>query len=268
MNRIDQTFAANKEKGASTLIPFITVGDPDLVTTVEIIQQLEQAGADILELGVPYSDPLADGPVIQASSSRALKHQVSIVDCIRVAGRAREAGVQMPFILFTYYNPVLQLGFDRFFALLAENDISGAIIPDLPVEENEEVRALCESHGVHLIPLVAPTSKERVQKITKTAHGFIYCVSSLGVTGTRIQFASGVEEFITDVRRSTDLPVAVGFGISSREQVERFEKVCDAVVVGSAIVRKIGESVPLLENPSTRQEGLAQIREFVRALKG
>lgn len=268
MNRIDRTFQSNKEKGVSTLIPFITVGDPDLDTSVEIIRQLELAGADIVELGVPYSDPLADGPVIQASSSRALKHQVNIVDCIRVAGKAREAGSQLPFIIFTYYNPVLQLGFDRFFQLLAENDISGAIIPDLPVEESEEVRALCESHGVHLIPLVAPTSKERILKITKTARGFIYCVSSLGVTGTRSQFASGVDEFITDVRKASELPVAVGFGISNREQVERFEKVADGVVVGSAIVRKIGETIPLLEEPSTREEGFTQIREFVRALKG
>ena len=268
MNRIDQTFQTNKEKGVSTLIPFITVGDPDTGTSVEIILQLERAGADILELGVPYSDPLADGPVIQASSSRALQHRINIADCIRVAGLARQAGSQLPFIIFTYYNPVLQLGFDRFFQLLAENDVSGAIIPDLPVEENEEVRALCESHGVHLIPLVAPTSKERIRKIVETARGFVYCVSSLGVTGTRSEFAAGVDEFISDVRKSTELPVAVGFGISNREQVARFEKVADGVVVGSAIVRKIGETVPLLENPASREEGLGQIREFVAALKG
>lgn len=267
-NGIDEAFARNREKGAVTLIPFITVGDPDLDTSVEILQQLELAGADIVELGVPYSDPLADGPVIQTSSARALLNRVSIVDCIQVAGKARERGVKLPFILFTYYNPVLQLGFERFFQLLAENDIHGAIIPDLPVEENEEMRALCASRGVHLIPLVAPTSKERVKKITATAQGFIYCVSSLGVTGTRTQFFGGVDEFIADVKRSTDLPVAVGFGISSREQVERFAQVSDGVVVGSAIVRVVGEAIGLLEQPGTRGQGLRQIREFVQGLKG
>lgn len=267
MNRIDEAFQKNREAGALTLIPFITVGDPDLASSVDILRQLELAGADIVELGVPYSDPLADGPVIQQSSARALKHNVSIVDCIRVAGKSREAGIRLPYILFTYYNPVLQLGFDRFFRLLSENDIHGAIIPDLPIEENEEFRGLCEERGIHLIPLVAPTSKERIRKITQTAQGFIYCVSSLGVTGTRTQFFGGIDDFIADVKRSTDLPVAVGFGISSREQVERFGKISDGVVVGSAIVKKVEEAGPLLDKPETREQGLKLVRDFVEGLK-
>jgi len=268
VNHIDQAFQANKAAGRTTLIPFITVGDPDLDASVAIIRELEQAGADIVELGVPYSDPLADGPVIQESSGRALKHKITVIDVIQVAKRCRDEGSKLPFILFTYYNPVLQVGLERLFSLLAENDISGIIIPDLPIEENAEVMELCRKYGVHLIPLVAPTSKERIRKISESAMGFVYCVSSLGVTGTRTEFFSGIEEFIADVRKATELPVAVGFGISSREQVERFEKLCDGVVVGSAIVRKIGETVPLLQESATRGQGLAEIREFVRGLKG
>lgn len=268
MNRIDKAFQDTKAAGRSALIPFITVGDPDPDTSVAIIHHLEQAGADIVELGVPYSDPLADGPVIQESSQRALKHKITVLDVIQVAKRCREEGSQLPFILFTYYNPVLQVGLDRLFSLLSENDISGIIIPDLPIEENAEVTELCRKYGVHLIPLVAPTSKERIRKISQSAMGFVYCVSSLGVTGTRTEFFGGIEEFLQDVRQATDLPIAVGFGISNRDQVERFEKLCDGVVVGSAIVRRIGDAVPQLLEAATRDIGLGDIREFVRALKG
>lgn len=268
MNRIDRTFVALREKKQAALIPFLTVGDPDAETSVEIILQMEQAGADIIELGVPYSDPLADGPVIQRSSERALKHKINILDCIRVARKCRDAGSELPFILFTYYNPVLQLGLENFFELLKENDISGMIIPDLPIEESDEVYELSLRYNIHLVPLVAPTSKDRVAKIAAQAAGFIYCVSSLGVTGTRSSFFGGIEEFIASVKKASDIPVAIGFGISSREQVARFETICDGVVVGSAIVRKIEEAGPLLASPSTKAEGLAQIREFVRQLKG
>lgn len=267
MNLIDQAFAKNKESGRTALIPFITIGDPSLDASVEIIRELEAAGADIVELGVPYSDPLADGPVIQQSSLRALQGGVTVLDCIHIARRCREQGVALPFILFTYYNPVLQMGLDRFFGLLADNDISGIIIPDLPVEENAEVQEHCQKHGIHLVPLVAPTSRERIRKIASTAAGFIYCVSSLGVTGTRTQFFDGIEAFLNDVRQASDLPIAVGFGISEREQVERFSKLCDGVVVGSAIVRTVEAAIPLLQSPDSKQDGLRQVREFVRQLK-
>lgn len=267
MNLIDQAFARNKAAGRTALIPFLTVGDPDLDASVAIIGELEAAGADIVELGVPYSDPLADGPVIQQSSSRALQGGVTILDCIGVARRCREQGITLPFILFTYFNPVMQIGFAKFFDLLAEHDISGIIIPDLPVEENAEVRKHCLQHGIHLVPLVAPTSRERIRKIAATAAGFIYCVSSLGVTGTRTQFYDGIEAFLADVRQASDLPIAVGFGISTREQVERFAKLCDGVVVGSAIVKTIEAAIPLLQSPATKAAGLSQIREFVQQLK-
>lgn len=268
MNLIDQTFAKLKQEGRTALIPFVTVGDPDFDTSLEIIKRLEQAGADMIELGVPYSDPLADGPVIQRASERALKGSISLTDCIHMAERAREEGVQIPLILFTYFNPVLQFGLEPFFELVIRKGISGLIIPDLPIEEDEEVRAMAEAANIHLIPLVAPTSKDRVTRISKKARGFVYCVSSLGVTGVRSDFHSDIDQFLSTVREATDLPIGIGFGISSREQVERFENVCDAVIVGSAIVRQIEEAVPLLEQAATREQGLEAIGRFVASLKG
>ncbi|WP_342546926.1 tryptophan synthase subunit alpha [Paenibacillus sp. FSL P2-0089] len=266
-NRMDLTFNRLKAEGRTALIPFLTVGDPDLETTLDIIAELEAAGADILELGVPYSDPLADGPVIQRASARALRSKVHLRTCMETALKARQAGSELPFILFTYYNPVMQLGLDTFFAELNAHEISGLIIPDVPVEESEDLRARSRAAGVNLIPLVAPTSSERIARIVSGASGFVYCVSSLGVTGERSSFHNGVDEFIASVRRSTDLPVAVGFGISTGEQVSRFAKICDGVVVGSAIVRKVEEVIPLLSQPQTRSAGLLQIREFVAQLR-
>lgn len=267
-NRIDQRFEELKQRNATALIPYLTIGDPDVDTSVEIILEMEKAGADIIELGVPYSDPLADGPVIQRASQRALSRPLTIVDCMGAAKKAREAGSELPFILFTYYNPVLQLGLERFFELLKENDISGMIIPDLPIEEDAEVRALGEQHNIHLIPLVAPTSNTRVARIASLASGFVYCVSSLGVTGERTSFHQGVESFLQTVRENTSLPIAVGFGISNQEQFKRFSALCDGVVVGSAIVRTIEEALPKLQSSETKQAGLLQIRDFVASLKG
>ncbi|WP_127588365.1 tryptophan synthase subunit alpha [Paenibacillus koleovorans] len=268
MNRIDAKFVELRDRKRTALIPYLTMGDPDPDTSLDIIVELEQAGADLIELGVPYSDPLADGPVIQRASERALQHRINIVDCIRIARQARDRGVQLPFILFTYYNPVLRVGLERFFELLKENDISGMIIPDLPIEEDGPVRKLSEQHGIHLIPLVAPTSNARIEKIAASASGFVYCVSSLGVTGVRSEFFAGIDEFLNTVKRSTSLPIAVGFGISNREQVEQFSKTCDGVVVGSAIVRCIENAIPLLQDQATRAQGLLQIREFVSDLRG
>lgn len=268
MNRIDEKFAELKREGRTALIPFMTMGDPNPDISLALLRELELAGADIVELGVPYSDPLADGPVIQRASERALQHRITIMDCIRIAKQAREHNVNLPFILFTYYNPVLQLGLEHFFELLAEHDISGVIIPDLPFEENGPVKALSDRYNIHLIPLVAPTSEDRIAKIVASASGFIYCVSSLGVTGVRSDFYSGIDDFLASVRRSTDLPIAIGFGISSSEQFKQFAKTCDGVVVGSAIVRKIEEAAPLLLSETSRSDGLVQVREFVRQLRG
>ncbi|CAG7641060.1 tryptophan synthase subunit alpha [Paenibacillus allorhizosphaerae] len=269
MNRIDRAFAELREKKQPAFIPFLTIGDPDLRTSVDIIKELEKAGASILELGVPYSDPLADGPVIQRSSQRALKQaRISIMDCIQAAKTARSEGCELPFILFTYYNPVLQMGLERIFPILAENEISGLIIPDLPMEEDAETREIADRYGIHLIPLVAPTSKERIQKIVSRASGFVYCVSSLGVTGTRTQFHSGVDDFLDTVKQASNVPIAIGFGISNNEQFVRFSQKCDGIVVGSALVRKVEEALPLLTNEASKSQGLSEIHTFVKQLIG
>lgn len=268
VNLLDETFAALKAADKTALVPFITVGDPNPELTVDIIATLEEAGADVIELGVPYSDPLADGPVIQRASLRALEHEITIDTCIQTAKKARVRGVKLPFVLFTYFNPVLQYAsLPQFFIAVQEAGISGLIIPDLPFEESEQILKLADQANVYLIPLVAPTSNERIAAILSRARGFIYCVSSLGVTGERASFFDGVQSFINDVKAITSLPVAVGFGISSKEQVEQFSQWCDAVVVGSAIVRKIEESIPLLLEENTKTDGLLQIKNFVSQLK-
>jgi len=267
MNRIDAAFEKLRAEGGTALVPFLTIGDPDIPTSVDIIVKLAEAGADMIELGVPYSDPLADGPVIQRASERALRSRITIVDCIQVAEDARKAGADIPFILFTYYNPVLQYGLSRFFELVQEKGISGLIIPDLPIEEDEEVRGMAEAAGIHLIPLVAPTSHDRITRIASKARGFVYCVSSLGVTGMRSDFHEGIDEFLRTVREAASVPIAVGFGISSREQVQRFAGKSDGVIVGSAIVRQIEDAIPLLSDPAAREQGLERIAAFVRSLK-
>ncbi|NEW06066.1 tryptophan synthase subunit alpha [Paenibacillus sp. SYP-B3998] len=267
MNRIDQRFAELKERGETALIPFLTIGDPSVEASIELILEMERAGADLIELGVPYSDPLADGPVIQRSSERALQRNISIFDVIEVASKARLRGSELPFILFTYYNPVLQLGLERMFKLMQDKEISGIIIPDLPLEEDSETKAMAERFGIHLIPLVAPTSNERVKRIAAGAKGFVYCVSSLGVTGVRSEFFGGIDEFLATVREAASVPIVVGFGISSREQVQRFENQCDGVVVGSAIVRKIEDVLHHLQADSKHPEGLLEVYNFVSQLK-
>jgi tryptophan synthase alpha chain len=175
----------------------------------------------------------------------------------------------MPFILFSYFNPALQLGLERFFDLLKQHGFSGVIIPDLPLEEDSETRALAEANGIHLIPLVAPTSEARVERIAANAKGFVYCVSSLGVTGVRSTFHEGIDAFLGTVRRAASVPICVGFGISSREHAERFAGQCDGVIVGSAIVRQVEEALPLLSSsvPSERERGVQAVQQFIAGLK-
>lgn len=251
------------KKEKKHFIPFIMAGDPSESITIDLALQLQKKGASVLELGVPYSDPLADGPVIQRASLRARKNGMNIVKAIELGKKLKENGLKIPIILFTYFNPVLKLGTNRFFALMQQNDIDGLLIPDLPFEESEEVRRNCEVNGIDFISMVAPTSEKRIEMIAQNATGFLYCVSSLGVTGERSQFNHEIQSFLQKVKTITSIPVVVGFGVSNRKQVESFNRMSDGVVVGSAIIRKIEELLPLLQDEDTKQKGLLQFELFL-----
>ncbi|KKI88780.1 tryptophan synthase subunit alpha [Bacillus sp. SA1-12] len=245
-------------------IPFITAGDPYSEATIDLAVALQEAGAAAIELGIPYSDPVADGPVIQKASSRALKKGMNIVKAIKLVPEMRKKGVNIPIILFTYYNPVLQLEQESFFALLRENTIDGLLVPDIPFEESEELRQKCKDHSISFISLVAPTSSSRIKMITENAEGFIYCVSSLGVTGVRKNFDHAITSFLDEVKQYSQVPVVVGFGVSSREQVEELATICDGVVVGSALVREIERLQPELEDDTTRSKAIEAFREYAK----
>ncbi len=262
-NRIDQLFADRSQK---RFIPFLTAGDPSLDVSFDLICALVEAGADLIELGVPYSDPLADGPVIQRAAQRSLAVGTTIGRALSLVRRLREAGVEIPLVLFTYVNPVLRYGVERFFADLAAHGADGAVIPDLPVEENGEAAAAARQNGLHLISLVAPTSDTRIATIGQQASGFLYCVSSLGVTGVRDQLREDLAEFLQTVRAHTKAPIAVGFGISTPEQVRFLAPHADGIIVGSAIVRVIEENLPLLTDPARRAEGVSRVKTFVQSL--
>lgn len=256
--------AANKEN--TLFIPFITVGDPSAEATIDIALTLEEAGADILELGVPYSDPLADGPTIQEASKRALAEGMTLEKALQLVPKMRERGLTIPVIIFTYYNLLLQYGEERFANEATALGIDGVLVPDLPFEESEELGALCEKNQLSLISLVAPTSKKRIVKIAEQAKGFLYCVSSLGVTGVRQELDPRVYHFLKTVREASNIPVAVGFGISTNEQVNVMKEHADGVIVGSALVSEINKHREDLRNPATKQKALDQIKTFVTTL--
>lgn len=259
MTRIDQVFRKLQEKGDTALIPFITAGDPDLDTSRRLALEIAARGADLLELGIPFSDPLADGPTIQAASSRALKAGVHFGDVLALAGELRRE-TDIPLILMGYYNPILQYGLEKAASEAARQGVDGFIIPDLPTEEAEAWRTAARSAGIATIFLAAPTSgRERLKTLGRLTRGFLYYVSVTGITGARTALPPELIRELDEVRSLVKCPVAVGFGISTPEQVRGLAPHVDGVVVGSAIVQQVAK----FSGPET----IKQIGDFVAALK-
>ena len=241
MSRITEAF----EKGKA-FIPFVTVGDPDVETTEKVIREAVRNGADIIELGIPFSDPTAEGPVIQAGNERALKNGITTDRVFELVSVLRR-DIDVPFVFMTYCNVVFSYGSDRFMKKCSECGVDGLILPDLPFEEKGEFIDDCRKYGVELISLIAPTSGERIAMIAKEAEGFIYLVSSLGVTGVRSEITTDLNSIVDVIRRSTDVPCAIGFGISTPEQAKKMASISDGAIVGSAIVKlveKYGKDAP------------------------
>ena len=244
-NRIDTTLGEAKAAGKTVLAPFVTIGFPTIEVSVEIVASVLEAGADMLELGIPFSDPLADGPTIQKTSFAALKNWVTVHTAIEAVRELRGRGAQAPFIYMGYYNPFLRYGPEAFARDAVEAGADGVIVPDLPTEEAGPFRAICETHGLYLIPLLAPTSTDgRIAQACQGAKGFIYCVSLTGVTGARQGLQSGVGALVGRIRNHTDLPVLVGFGVSNPQDVEDVGQIADGAVVGSALLDAVDKANP------------------------
>ncbi len=234
MSRILQAFANGK-----AFIPFITCGDPSLDVTEQLVYAMEQAGADLIELGIPFSDPTAEGPVIQSANIRALSGGVT-TDKVFDLVRKLRVNTQIPLVFMTYANVVFSYGIERFVKTAAEAGMDGIILPDVPFEEKEEFDTICKQYGLDFISLIAPTSEHRIARIASDAHGFVYCVSSLGVTGVRSQITTDIGHMVQLVKAAKNVPCAVGFGISTPEQAKKMAAYADGVIVGSAIVKLCG----------------------------
>lgn len=252
MSRIKNAFTEGK-----AFISFITGGDPDLETTKELIVAMEKAGADLIEIGIPFSDPIAEGAVIQEANERALSRGCTTDKLFDTIKEAREK-VTVPLVFLTYINPIYTYGKDRFFKRCVECGIDGIIVPDLPFEEREELKEECENYRVALISLIAPTSKDRIRMIAAQAEGFIYCVSSLGVTGIRSEIKTDITSMISMVREATEVPCAVGFGIATPEQAKEFASLADGAIVGSAIVKLVARY---------GKESIGPVADYVKEMK-
>ncbi|MCR5453063.1 MAG: tryptophan synthase subunit alpha [Lachnospiraceae bacterium] len=251
-NRIQDVF-----KNKKAFIPFITCGDPDLNTTMEIVLAMEEAGADLIELGIPFSDPTAEGPVIQEANIRALSGGVTTDKIFEMVVKLREK-TQIPMVFMTYANVVYSYGSDKFLKKAKEIGMDGIILPDVPFEEKSEFSAICKENDLSFISLIAPTSEDRIEMIAKEAEGFVYCVSSLGVTGMRSVITTDIGAMVELVKKAKDIPCAVGFGISTPEQAAEMSKKSDGVIIGSAIVKLIAEH---------GKDSVPYVSDFVRSIR-
>ncbi|MCL2295129.1 MAG: tryptophan synthase subunit alpha [Spirochaetes bacterium] len=256
-NRIENVFSELKRNGKKALITFITGGDPDIEVTGKLVLAMEAAGADIIEIGIPFSDPVAEGIVIQGANARALAGGCTVDKLFDMVKRLREK-TNIPLLFMTYANPIYAYGKERFMAKCKEVGIDGIIVPDVPFEEKDEFENECTRYGVCLISLIAPTSGERAEKIALEAQGFLYCVSSLGVTGTRNDINTNIAELIEQVKKVSSIPCAVGFGISTPKQACDMASISDGVIVGSAIVKLIAEF---------GRDSITLVKEFVEKIK-
>ena len=260
MSRIADTFARLKREGRTGLVTYVTAGDPDLPRSAEILKALDRAGADVLEVGVPFSDPLADGPVIQRAIERALVAGGSLRASLALIGKVRRE-IAAPIVVFSYANPLLRMGLDAFARQAAEAGVDGVLALDLPIEEAGDFRAVLASAGLDTIFLLSPTTTDaRIRKAAELGRGFLYGISRLGVTGARDRVASGAEALVGRIRQHTDLPVALGFGISRPEHVAEVGAYAAAAVVGSALVSLIAEA-------ATSPALVERVEQYVRSLK-
>ena len=259
-NRIDKTLREAREAGRPILGPFITVGYPDLDTSIEIAEAALQSGADLIELGVPFSDPLAEGPTIQMSSQHALQQGITLQGCIDAVRRLREREPDAPLLLMGYYNPFLRPGLERFVGEASDAGVDGLIVPDLPPEEAGPLYKICLRQGMHLVPLLAPTSTtDRIKQACQHAGGFIYCVSLTGVTGARADLGEGLANLVDRIRHQTDLPILVGFGISTPAHVKEVSGFADGAAFGSALIDAIA-AVP-------KAQAVQATRKFLTAMR-
>jgi tryptophan synthase alpha chain len=260
MNKIEKTFEKLKAGKKKALVVYIMAGDPNLETTERLVLELESAGADLIELGVPFSDPIADGPVIQRAAERALKHKTSLTAILAMVARLRER-TDAPLILMTYENPVCKYGERRFVEDAVKAGVDGVIVPDLPMEEAGPLNNHCRRHGLDLIFLAAPTSPAaRLKKIAAISRGFIYYVSMTGITGANLGDLTDVRSHVAMLKQYTQKPVVVGFGIATPEQARRIGGIADGVVVGSVVVK-------MIEEQAGSPAGSAKVMELVQALK-